>query len=208
MPFQYSCFVSYRHIEGELSERFIKELSEALVSYVSPHCDLGIYVDSERLQGGDYFNATLERAICESVCMILVYTPNYFDEKHSYCAREYQSMKELEKERIKNRQYSLIIPIIYRGKIDSLPEEIKHNLQLYDFSKFTLCPGDVNIQSNPNYVEKLDKIGIRVRELYELMAMESDPCEDCNEFRLSTDADVQDLIEESRYVSCFPGRMP
>ena len=122
MPFQYSCFISYRHIPGELSKRFIEELKKALESYVSPWVNgLGVYVDYDRIKGGDYFNKALERAICESVCMILVYTPDYFDKEHTYCAREYESMKKLEKERIKHGQMSLIIPIIYRGRIDSLP---------------------------------------------------------------------------------------
>lgn len=41
-----------------------------------------VLVDWERLQGGDFYNEALTLALCESVCMVVVFTPTYFDKEH------------------------------------------------------------------------------------------------------------------------------
>ena len=55
------------------------------------------YVDKQRLSGGFSFNEALARAICESVCLIVVFSPTYLDSP--YCADELLAMEEIEEQR-------------------------------------------------------------------------------------------------------------
>src|SRR5690349_8199636 len=98
MPFKYSCFVSYCHGKEDLVKTFIRELKTALKQYLDAYLDEEVYIDEDRLQGGDFYNEKLAEAICQSVCMIVVYTPKY--ERHPYCLREYAAMEELELKRL------------------------------------------------------------------------------------------------------------
>lgn len=84
MPLQYSCFVSYRHSQDDI----VQELVASLKRELSRWLDMDVYVDKERLKGGMLFNRELAKALCESVCLIVVYTPTYFSEKKSLlCSR-------------------------------------------------------------------------------------------------------------------------
>ena len=194
MPFQYSCFISYRHGQKELMERFINDLCDALSNEVVPLTDLEIYVDKKRLTGGVFFNSALSQALCESVCLIMVYTPTYLSEEHTYCAREYKAMEKLEKERInmlsdsEQKQYGLIIPIVLRGE-KTLPVEIKANRQYYDFTKFKLR--DTELKKNPNYDSKIQEIADYIHERFLVFnSLSSDPCDDCSDFEFPTDSDI------------------
>ncbi len=119
MPLKYSCFVSYRHSSDDIVTR----LQTALETEIPKWLNLKIYVDKSRLQGGNFFNGQLARALCESVCWIVIYTPTYFDKSYTYCAREYRAMEYLERRRLqllnipRNQQTGFIIPIIYRGEV-------------------------------------------------------------------------------------------
>src|SRR5215510_8791933 len=92
MPFKYSCFISYCHGKEDLVRTFIEELKKALKRHLDAYLDEGVYIDEERLRGGDLYNEKLAEAICQSVCMIVVYMPKY--ERHPYCLREYAAMEE------------------------------------------------------------------------------------------------------------------
>ena len=96
MSFKHSCFISYRHGHGELTERILTDLSTALSNELGLLRNEGVFVDRERLQGGMFYNEALARALCESACMVMIFTPTYFDTAHTFCAREYKAMEELE----------------------------------------------------------------------------------------------------------------
>ena len=83
MPLKYSCFISYRHTQEDIVQDLVSSLKRELGRW----SDLDVYVDTSRLEGGDFFNRELAKALCESVCLIVVYTPTYFSKQHSYCAR-------------------------------------------------------------------------------------------------------------------------
>jgi len=95
MPLKYSCFISYRHTQKDIVQGLVTSLKTELSRWL----DMDVYLDEERLKGGEFFNAKLAQAICESVCLIVVYTPTYFSDKNTYCAREYKAMEELEQVR-------------------------------------------------------------------------------------------------------------
>ena len=102
MPFRYSCFISYRAGDRQRENPYTVTLLKALQKHLGHELGLlleeevsQVFVDWRRLQGGYFFNATLAHALCQSVCMLVVYTPTYFSLVHPYCAREYRAMEAL-----------------------------------------------------------------------------------------------------------------
>jgi hypothetical protein len=178
MPFKYSCFISYRHGQRKLAERIINDLSEALSNELELLLDKEVYLDRERLKGGEFYNEALATALCESACMIVVFTPTYFDKEHTFCAREYKAMEKLEEVRFKtlgvrtNRTPGLIIPIIFRGE-DCLPREIKESRQYYNFGDFLLS--DVKIGKHPKYARKIQEIARYIYDHYKTLEARRGP---------------------------------
>src|SRR5689334_9889604 len=122
MPRKNACFISFRHGDQELTRAFVEQLYRGLSNELEAQLgrDAGAFLDEKRLAGGYLFNETLARELCASSCLVMVYTPSYFDEKHPYCAREYGAMVRLEERRFQHlepaaRQHGLIIPVVFRG---------------------------------------------------------------------------------------------
>lgn len=164
--FKHACLLSYRHGQQAIKERCIRQLHDGLAAELELLREEDIYVDYERLKGGQFLDPNLARAIYESACMIMVYHPTYFDLDHTYCAREYRAMVALEQQRLSlfragpDRDNGLIIPIILRGA-ETLPEEITRNRLYEDFSKFMLA--DVE-QSIKTYATEIKRIAQYVHE--------------------------------------------
>jgi hypothetical protein len=98
--------------------------------------------------------------------MVAVYQPNYFDLKHTFCAREYSAMCGLEAQRLgllpsEDRSHSLIVPVILRGE-NSVPSEITSRRQYHDFSKFMLV--DEELARHQLYAPKIRQIGQYIHE--------------------------------------------
>jgi len=202
MPIRNACFISYRHGQHELMGRFVEQLYEALASELEAVTDLRIYLDKSRLQGGDLYNPALARSLCESACMIMIFTQTYFSQEHRYCAREFAAMCELERKRMTaGAEHGLIIPVVLR-RFEALPRSISSKRQVYRFEKYTVSGRrlilnrhfDADIQKMARYIAD------RVQEL------RADAI-DCTDFRLPDDNDVTELISdmESRSAA-FPGR--
>jgi len=185
--YKHACFISYRQGQQEIKKRFISEFTRALQSELELLLNEKVYIDEKRLQGGDFFNLELARAIYESACYIIVYQPNYFDADHPYCTREYMAMCQLELERLRavkdaaERNHSLIIPIILRGEA-ALPEEIKAHRQFVDFSRFTLV--DPEISRSSNYAHKITEIASYIKSRCECLAREAVPFDIAEGFSL------------------------
>jgi len=75
MKFQYACYISYRGGQHRLLYNFVTEFTEALSNELELQTDLGVFLDTVRLEAGDYFNEKLAQALCRSVCMVSVWTP-------------------------------------------------------------------------------------------------------------------------------------
>lgn len=204
MAFQYSCFISYRHVQYDLGSRFLEKFLEALKSHIELEIELDgvpsdeqIYIDRERLKGGYLFNNALADALCRSVCMIVIFTPTYFSKQKTYCAREFLAMKKLEEERLKqmgDRKMGLIIPIVLKG-FDALPPEIRQERQCYDFSDYSLATPD--ILTHPVYNRQVAEIASYIREVHErLTALGVDWCGECPNYALPTDEEVLPFLEQ------------
>jgi len=164
MPFKNACFLSYRHAQFRLMRSFAEQFHEALASELEPLTDLPVYQDSKRLQGGDFFDQQLPRNLCESVCMVMIYTPTYFSPDHLYCAREYAAMKELEGRRLSSlsdRSHGLIIPVVLRD-FDRLPEEIKNSRQVHQLDQFGLA--SVTITRIQGYAANIRSLAAYIAE--------------------------------------------
>src|SRR6185503_15991751 len=99
MPFKYACFISYPHGQHIVMKPFIEQLTEMLKGFLEIYMEEEVYKDDERLKPGYKFNESLAEAICQSVCMIVVYSPIY--ENRTYCLREYATMEKIEEDRFK-----------------------------------------------------------------------------------------------------------
>ena len=184
MAIRYGCFFSYAHGRHELMQRFKATLADALRCYLEPYFDNEdeLFVDTEQLGGGDDLDAKIARAMCESVCMVLIYTPKY--EAHPYTRREFAAMRALEAER--GRWYrlpsQLIIPVIMTRHPDRLPEQITESTFYVDFSRFTMATAD--LKSNPDFLPDIDRIVRRIVMHYQCQMQFTPPEHDCNAFIL------------------------
>src|SRR4030095_12354568 len=100
------------------------------------------FYDKSRIQGGQYIEPVIADAICKSVCMVAIYSPQYLNEEYTYCARELMAMQLLEHKRLNllpvtERANGLIIPIIYRGA-KYFPKEKFGGVHYYNFEKYNL----------------------------------------------------------------------
>ena len=171
---RHACFVSYCHGQGELMQRFVGELVQALVSSIEPYVDVTggpaelVYHDAQRLRPGYLYNEALAEAICQSVCMVAVFVPKYLD--HEYCRRELEAMKRVEGERRRilgpaaPRHHGYIIPVVLRGEVKDLPPAIKGHVHCCDFSGFTTA--DIRLARQRRCMKEIEKIAKFVHELH------------------------------------------
>lgn len=184
MAIRYGCFFSYAHGRYDLMLRFKDALADALRCYLEPYFDDEdvVFVDHEQLGGGDDLDRKIARALCESVCMIMIYTPKY--EAHPYTRREYAAMKLLEAERSQwyDMPSHLIIPVIMTRHPVSLPEQITSSSLFVDFSHFTMATEDH--KSNVEFLPAINKIVQRIVMHYEYQKIYTPAGHDCNQFIL------------------------
>jgi hypothetical protein len=200
MPFKHACFVSYRHHEqSELAERFVSDLCGAVRNELAVLLEEDLYIDRERLHGGQFFNPSLAGALCKSVCMIVIYTPTYFSRAHLYCAREYLAMEKLERARLarvsdQNRyDGGLIIPIILRGE-SSLPANIREHRHYYTFERF--CLASRTLARNSQFEKSIRTIAFEIHERMQMLAPLADELTcDCENFTLPTEEEVRLWLE-------------
>jgi len=207
MPLKYSCFISYRSPSAKLAQDFHTSLDRELRHWTP----LPIYRDETRLHGGDFFNREIALALCESACMVVIYTPTYFDRVKTYCAREYKAMEILEAMRLqqlgyeRNYQHGLIIPIVYRG-IDIFPSYVSGARNYYKFDTFHIC-GKSYLRNN-QYQDSIKQIAEYIYErCNELNALDIDPCEICGSFEIPPVEEIHGWLSPLLPPKpVFPGR--
>ncbi len=179
---RYGCFFSYAHGNYGFMNKFKNDLIEALQCYLEPHLDNehALFVDSQQLGGGDDLDQRIARALCESVCMILLYTPKY--EAHPYTRREFAAMQliELERRGWYTLPSHLIITVIMTRHPAGLPQQITDAGMYLDFSGYTLASGD--LKANPDYLPAIQKIVERIASHYHLLKSATPPDHDCSRF--------------------------
>ena len=184
MAIRYGCFFSYAHGRYALMNRFKRALSDAIRCYLEPYFDNEneLFIDTEQLGGGDDIDRRIARAMCESVAMIMIYTPKY--ESHAYTRREFAAMQLLEAER--SQWYELpsrlIIPVIMTRHPDHLPAQVAGSSMYVDFSHFTMATGE--LMANPEFLPDIKKIVDRIAMHYEYQKKHMPASHNCNQFVL------------------------
>jgi hypothetical protein len=207
--FEYSSFLSYRHGQGQIKQRFIEEFHRALTGELELLRGEEVFVDRERVKGGDFYNPALGRAVYQSATLIVIYQPNYFDLLHPYCAREYRGMRELEKDRlamlpnVAERDHGLIVPVVLRGA-ESIPAELSALRQHEDFSKFMLM--DEELSKHPQYAPKIKEIAEYIDARCRSLEAAEVPFEDARAFQLPDEDSTRRWIQSLNLSrSRFPG---
>jgi hypothetical protein len=185
MAFKYSCFISYCHGQRDILSGFIDQFANALSSELELRMDQEVYVDKSRLKPGYIYDEALARAICESVCMIVVCSPRYL--RHAYCRREYEAMRQLEERRRAllgeaAHGRGFIIPVILREDA-ALMAYIGDRAHYCDLSRFGLRTRKL-VESRA-FREAIETIAQVIYEQYRSFeTLPVDPCASCREFRL------------------------
>ena len=186
-------FLSYSRVENELSEPLIKEFYELLMNEVHKlqresviRCSSEFHSEVSDLTSYQFTGEEqTARVLCESACMILVFTPNYFSEKNTRCAKEYKAMENLEESRLKDFeiQYSdhgLIIPVVFRGW-SYLPDELKKR-HPYNFEDCLISNNSFKDQQFA--ISQIKQIAKYILNFYEKLSIE-----DCKKFSLIDEDD-------------------
>ena len=199
MAFSHACFISYRHRPGREYMTIIEDLRTTLQDEVVIWMNQQVYLDSDRLRGGNFFNRSLARALCESVCMVVFYIPPYFDSDYTYCAREFKAMEELEARRlraldIEGGENGLIIPIVCRGW-DVFPQEIKDSRHCHNFEPYYMQKR--KISQHPKGLTEVRRIAKYIFDRYQEMKARADElCRGCGQFNIPQDADVRPWLTQ------------
>lgn len=202
MPFKYACFISHACPDNRIVRRFTSDLRTALQEEIQMLVrDYDVYISGEEMRAGMMVSDILARALCESICMVMVYTPSYFSVSHPYCAREYRGMELLEQQRLAalsadDRGHGLIIPVVLRGE-KLLPSKIRNERHFYNFGGFTLC--DPEIAEHKEYARMVKKIAEYVGErvmAFERIRDTGDPTDCCNTWKLPSDKEAVSWIRQ------------
>jgi hypothetical protein len=133
--------------------------------------------------------------LCQSACMIVLFTGAYFSKRHPYCTREYLAMRELETKRLAkldvsvSKKNGLIVPVVLRN-LDQMPAEMKGRMwaDLQEFQE-----EESGLARPRSYFEEIRKLASYVAARYrELSALPDD--ELCNGFQLPDEDAARDFL--------------
>lgn len=211
MNFKNACFFSYRHRPGKEYANWIDDihghLSDQVALYLSTQ---GVFRDTSRLAGGDLLDPSIAQELCESVCMVMVYVPAYFDDQFTYCAREFKAMQALESQRLKKlsastRSHGLIIPIVCRGW-SAFPGEISRERVAYNFEPYLLEKD--KISKHPKGKLELKRIAEYIyNRVNDLQPIADEACQECPNFNLPSENEIANWVREVKSPKpLLPGR--
>ena len=141
MPFQCACFISYPHNAGKSVDRFVTRLKQELEDRVAQYVTDPVESDHDYPTGIDY-HKRIARRICASACLIVVYMPVY--QRKPFCLQEYTAMERLQAHRLQRLKKDLsptcgmIVPLVYTGVEQKIPQWISQRINYKDISKFTV----------------------------------------------------------------------
>ncbi len=206
MSLQYSCFISYPHGQDKVMEPFVKAFANLLKTEVGAQTRKRIWLDLWDLKVGYRVDGSIGADLCNSVCLVVIYTPLYFDKEHTYCAQEFRAMELLEAERLRllpspaNKHYGLIIPVIVRG-LPRLPNVIK-NRKYAELIDIELANPPAKLRRR--YGSEIRKIADYIVDCcVEFDLLQDDVLRGCDNFLLPSSAAVASYLESMR--DPFPG---
>jgi TIR domain len=185
----YGCFISYARGHHELLKTVEAQLQAAIVKELDSYFDKNdcAFMDTEGIYAGDDWEKRIAKALCQSVCMIVVYHPRY--KRSEPCRREFLAMERIEMERRKqlgaklDKASGLIFPFLIRSE-DTLPKPLQRR-QYIDISDVTLA--SPQLPMTDQFAQRIKDIGRQVNRVYEALADKGlDRGERCDEFALPT----------------------
>jgi hypothetical protein len=210
MPFQYSCFISYRHTAEYKGKAYTRKIVEDLKAELELRVTHEVYRDAERMKGAEFYQETLASALCKSICMVVLYWPTYFSQEHTFCSREFRAMEELEKKRLQllddeaERQNGLIVIIALRD-FGLIPGDIRERRLCKDFEGYTLKP---NMRRDPGFQQDVMQISKYIADRVRVFqGLETDAFTECDQFRLPPEADILPWVARlTRQAPRLPSR--
>ena len=197
MPYEYCCFISYPHGQDDVLVPFVKELVKGLEKEIYAQTKKRVWFDVDCLQGGSRIDQEIGPDICKSVCMILIYTPLYFDTEHVYCARELKAMQDLEERRlkvVKDKGKGLIIPIVLRGA-NRFPSALSQERLFYKFTDIQFNNPEEKVQVK--YAKEiLDIANYIVDRCFSLDEVADQLPHDCDTFALPSYDEAKQFVEK------------
>lgn len=212
MGFTNSLFFSYRHLPAKGYTNLVNDIYESLAETMVLRFGQRdvVFRDKDRMKPGAKLNPTLAANLCQSVCMVMIYVPPYFDEFATYCAREYKAMLTLEGQRLdalegESRNEGLIIPIVCQDW-NRCPKEIKEHHLACNFEDYFLATDFVS--SLPPARQELKKIGSYIADRFEELSDRlPDACAHCPKFNLPSDEEIKPWVRGMRAPRYrLPGR--
>jgi hypothetical protein len=196
MAYEYCCFISYPHGQDDVLVPFVDDFVKGLEIEIGALTRKKVWIDKKFLKGGFRLDEEIGPDLCKSACMILLYTPLYFDAEHNYCARELKAMQDLEERRlatVKDKGKGLIIPVVLRGE-KRFPATLSNQRLYYKFT-------DIEF-NNPLDIIRV-KYATEIREIAEYIV---DRCEqldemagkdphDCEAYCLPSPDDARKFVE-------------
>ena len=211
MAFEFCCFISYPHGQQDVLVPIVKDFVEGLETELGALTRQPIWFDRS-LRGGSLIDPAISTGICKSVCMIMIYTPLYFDKEHTYCAQELKAMQDLELQRVKHltdRSNGLIIPIILRGK-KKFPETMKKR-KFYDFTDYLFNSSSEKLRQA--YAAQISEIAEYILDCCDSLENAAEPIShDCDKYGMPTSDDAKEFVESvlkkeiQEVVDSFPTR--
>jgi hypothetical protein len=205
MSFKYSCFLSYRHA-GEIMTNFAAQIERALEAELSLLLDdyktLPVFKDDRQLEVSDLIDPLISEAVCKSVCMIILYTPNYLSKQKRYCASELEGMLRIEASRKKivgaaASKSGLIFTVVLRKgaeKNGGVPKSLNARQTINDFSDFAAY--STEIQRDPKLGKKIREIAQKIKQHCDLFLQHPECCADCDNFELLNIDTDKDKLDE------------
>jgi hypothetical protein len=183
----YGCFISYARGHHELLKTVETQLRTAILNELDAYFPQNecAFMDTEGIYAGDDWEKRIAKALCQSVCMIVVYSPRY--SRSEPCRREFLAMERIEVERRKllgaklDNASGLIFPFLFRSE-DTLPKPLQRR-QYIDISNVTLA--SPQLPMNDQFAQRIKDIGRQVNRVYEELDRKGLPKEEqCNAFEL------------------------
>ncbi len=183
----YGCFISYARGHHDLLKTVETQLRNAILSELDAYFSKNecAFMDVDDIYVGDDWEKRIAKALCQSVCMIVIYSPRY--SRSEPCRREFLAMERIEAERRKilgaklDKASGLIFPFLFRSE-DMLPRPLQRR-QHIDISNVTLA--SPQLPMDKKFAQDIKTLGLQVNRVYEELVNRGLPKEElCDAFEL------------------------
>lgn len=123
--YRYACFISWASRSGRHAEQAAHKLESKLYELLRLEgwCDGSVYLAKAQNEPGEDWYAAMTRALCDSVVLVAICAPEYYESEH--CRREWAGMETLEA----NGCAARVIPVILRDHVLPPPVKSRHIIE-------------------------------------------------------------------------------